>query len=243
MPSLVDPYLKAGWAGKHLDTLRDQLRTYYAQPELCALVGEDDIKNQRYIVRIKVKPVPDPIALTLGDCLGCLRASLDQVVWSLASLSLPDPEHTQFPIIEKWDADSIKRFDSQTRGVCAKAKRIIKDLQPDQGGDAATPRSHHLWLLNKMCNIDKHRKIPARGGAFDITMPQGLDLTLFHFDDTGVISGPLSLKDKMAFDPPHSFKVIFGDPDSGIECDIDRLGTIHDFVANTVIPRFAGFFS
>jgi hypothetical protein len=243
MPSLVDPYLKSDWAGKHLQALRDKVRLYCAEPDVCTLVGEEDFKNQRYIVHIKVKPIPDPIPLVLGDFLGCLRSSLDQVVWSLARLTLPNPKHTQFPIIEKWNSDGRKRFDAQTLGVCTKAKGIIKGFQPDQGGDAAALRSHQLWFLNEMCIIDKHMRIPARGGGFDIAIPQGLDPALIDLDETGIISGPLSLKDKMAFEPPHSFKVIFGDPDSGIECDMDRLGAIHDFVANKVIPRFAGFFS
>ncbi len=58
-----------------------------------------------------------------------------------------------------------------------------------------------------------------------------------------MVSVPLDLKSKMVFNPEVSFKVVFGDMSEGISCDLDGLTDIYNFVANSVIPQFARFFS
>lgn len=59
--------------------------------------------------------------------------------------------------------------------------------------------------------------------------------------DAGVIRIPL-VKSKMRFDPTASLEVVFGDRDEGIECNLEGLEAIYEFVANSVIPRFLRFF-
>src|SRR5215469_14996221 len=157
MATMTDPYLKTVRAKEHLDDLRKRLRAF-RESEPIRVSREDDIQNQRHIIRLHVKNIPDVFALIVGDCLYCLRSSLDQLVWALSKLTTDYPKWTQFPILEKSDT---KRLKACTQGVPAPAIHLIDSLQPYHGRDAAAISSHLLWRLNLLCNIDKHRRIPV----------------------------------------------------------------------------------
>jgi len=239
--NLADPYLKTVRAKVHLDDLRKQLDIFHKSKPYALVPLEDDIENQRYRVRVQINDIPDPIPLIAGDLFYCLRSSLDQLVWSLASLTIKYPEHTQFPIFEESSPKKFKRF---TCGVPAKAVEIIDSLQPYHGRDAAAIQADLLWRLNLLCVIDKHRRIPVHGDEIFFRLPKTLQPFL-RFDSTGevgVMSIPLSLKSQMTLNPDISFKVSFGDVDAGIECDLAGIERIYEFVTNNVIPKFAGFF-
>ena len=241
MRGLADPYLKTAQAKEHLDDLRERLRKF-REDDPIRVVGEDDVKNQRHIVRLKVKDIPEKLALVVGDFLYCVRSSLDQLVWALATTTLPYPKGTQFPIFETPDP---KLFNKYTRGVPAGAIAIVESLQPYHAQNAAALHGHLLWRLNLLCNIDKHRRIPTDRNITIINFPdfpkKYIPLTTFD-DQAGVISVPLHLKSKMRFDPTASLDVIFGDSHVGIECDFGGLEAIYKFVADSVLPRFLGFF-
>jgi hypothetical protein len=166
---------------------------------------------------------------------------LDQLVWCLAKLTRSYPRNTQFPILGKKDD---KVFRAQTRGVLAEAATIIKSLQPYTRGDAEAMKSHLLWRLNKMCIVDKHMRIPVYGTAVDFEVPE----SIFRFTswENGVMNIPLRLKPDlkryMDLNPNTSFEVVFGDSHLGIECNLEGIDAIYNFVADNVIPRFARFF-
>ena len=88
-------------------------------------------------------------------------------------------------------------------------------------------------------------RIPAHSSVVDFFLPESI-VGSARFDNGGVMNLPLNLKSKlksyMEFNPDVSFKVVFGDSYWGIECDLEGIGTIYDFVATKVIPRFARFF-
>src|SRR5271163_4336461 len=155
--NLADPYLKTARAKEHLDALRKEL-IEFTESQPCEFQGRSDVANQRYRIRILVKDPPERLSLIAGDVFCCMRASLDHLVWALASNGIAYPKGTQFPILEQLDADLFAR---RTRGVPTEAATIIESLQPYHGKDTPTVRSHLLWRLNKLCNIDKHMRIPA----------------------------------------------------------------------------------
>ena len=238
--NLSDPYLKTVRAKEHLDSLRSGLDEYY-ESKPCKFRGRDDIKNQRYRLRIDIIDPPDRLSLIAGDVFCCLRASLDHLVWALSSLNTNTyAEQTQFPILEVINDPTIE---SQTRGVPAGAVTLIKSLQPYQGRDRATIESHLLWRLNKLCNIDKHRRIPTHSSVVDFKLPASIPPSMVTCTSDGIMSFPLHMKDQVKLHPDVVFRVTFGDPHEGIECDRDGIEKIYDFVANDVIPRFASFFS
>jgi hypothetical protein len=141
---LADPYLKTTRAKQHVDSLRNELDAFYKSKPY-SIVGEDDVEYGRYRIRMKVKDTPERIWLIAGDLFYCMRASLDQLVWVLAKLTIPYPHHTQFPILSSPDPN---RFGRYTRGIPAEAVSIIESFQPYHGGDPSAVRSHLLWQLN-----------------------------------------------------------------------------------------------
>ncbi|MGO9093914.1 MAG: hypothetical protein ACLQGV_01710 [Bryobacteraceae bacterium] len=247
-PSVADPHLKTTRAKVHLDALRKELHSF-CESKPYSFVREEDIEHGRYRIRVDIGAIPDSIFLIAGDLLYCLRSSLDQLVFALAHLTVPYPEDTQFPILAKdiaSDKDTRKRFEKQTHGVPTEAVRIIESLQPYHGGNAGAIRSHLLWRLNWLGNIDKHRRIPLHGGEIVFAFPflPKASAPMIEFDhDNGVISVPIGLKSQMALDPTVSFEVVFGDLSDGIACNFNGIEQIYNFVAEDVIPRFARFFS
>jgi hypothetical protein len=241
-PSLTDAYLKASRAKVHLDALKNELDCF-RKSNPCAIFRKDNVKSGRHEMRVKISDTPDHIPLILGDLLYCLRSSLDQTVWWLAKLRIPYPKGTQFPILDKLDKYTRKTFANYTKGVPAGAVRIIKSLQPYHRVD---PPAHLLWRLNRLCNIDKHRRIPVHGDELIVNFPQ-MPKALSRFIEFNpkqrMVSVPLDLKSKMAFDPEASFRVVFGDLSEGISCDFDGITDIYNFVTDSVIPRFARFFT
>jgi hypothetical protein len=237
--TLADPFLKTARAKEHLDSLKAQL-VLFRDSKPHRFSTERDIDNQRYHIHLKVADVPDSFPLIVGDFLYCLRSSLDQLVWALAKLTKPYPRGTQFPIL---DVPDEKKFREWTRGVPTDAKRVIKSLQPYHGGQNSV-KSHLLWRLNKLGNIDKHRRLAVRGDVSEAFFP---DLPheswhLVEVDNAGTVSAPLHLESKMKLHPSAFYDMIFGDSFEGIECDIEGLNAMYEFVANSVIPRFSRFF-
>ena len=240
---LTDPYLKLDWAKRHLEAMDADLRIFH-ESKPCRFSTYDDLENQRHILRVDLAEVPDNICLRCGDAFYCMRASLDQLVWRLARLTVAIPDRTQFPILEKWDSDSLGRFTSQLQGVPADAVAIIRDLQPANRPDAA--KENLLWRLNAMCNLDKHRRIPANGSEVQFFLPVGTDpsiVTIETVDDHGILSVPLAHKSKLDIHPRVTYQVIFGDATSGVRVGPDEICAIYEFLSNSVLPRFVRFFT
>ena len=242
MPSsLTDPYLKTARAKEHLDDLRERLRKF-REDEPISFKRDDDLVKQKHNIRIKIKSVPDKITLIAGDFLYCLRSSLDQLIWALAKEIGKYPNGTQFPIFEQRDP---ARFNRYTSGVPTGALALIESYQPYNAQTPALIKEHLLWQLNKLCNIDKHRRIPTDATIIDFNFPDFPKkfISVAKFDpDAEIITVPLELKDYMELNPMANLNVTFGDSYEGIRCDLARLEQMYEFVANRVIPAFATFF-
>jgi hypothetical protein len=240
--SLADPYLKTSRAKVHLENLRQEIAVFNKNP--CRFTREDDVEHGLHVITMERIKIPDPIPLIAGDIFYNLRASLDQLVWYLAHITTPYPEMTQFPVLE---APDPKRFADQTSGAPPEAIKIIESLQPYYGRNSIDLiRAHLLWRLNKLCIIDKHRRIPVHGlgGTVNWGAAAPQFLTTQGFDDDGKMKIPLAYKDEMALNPRVSSVTIrFGDSYEGIECDIGGIDAIYHFVTNNVMPRFLRFFT
>ena len=239
--NLADAYLKTARAKYHLDSLRDELAVFY-DSEPYRFLRQDDAERQRHRLIFQVRAIPDQIWLIAGDFLYCLRASLDHLVWALARLTTDSPSRrTQFPILNQVND---KHFERQTRGVPPEAATIIKDLQPYHRGDAISIRSHQLWQLGELSNLDKHRRIPLNGVISDFQWPLPSHLLgVVEFDhQQHMIGVPIEFKEKLPGDPAVTLKIIFGDPACGLDCDFDGMEQMYKFVAENVLPRFARFF-
>lgn len=238
---MADPYAKIRWAKIHLERLGAEVSSF-TPAKAYTLTRYDDIENQRHIARFELADIPAEICLLAGDAVYNMRAALDQTVWALARLK-GIPTGTQFPIIEVWNSEGRRRFKRQVVGVPDAAFHEIQTLQPYHRGDAF--KSHPLWRLDEICNLDKHRRIPAHGTAMDGTIwgVSPADTTLEKSDECLIVSVPLARKDKLQFDPTTTVTVAFGGDMSGITETFETLIEIYNFVALDVLPRFDRFFS
>jgi hypothetical protein len=268
LPGLADPYLKLGRAKMHLDAL-DALLKEFTGPKAYTVRRYDDLKQKRYCFECELLDVPDDSCLTAGDAFYNMRSCLDQLVWSLSGLTRANPpETTQFPIFNcpPCEDKDIERWNRQIAGVPPKAIEKIKSFQPYHRGKSY--KAHPLWRLNALCNLDKHRRIPANGSEVLVTFPNmtrgdllglpahggaasgknPLDLRVEAFDDRHIVSVPLADKGKLQLNPSISFKVNFGQgdarhPDKFTVCEDGKgLWDIYKFVADVVLPGFLRFF-
>jgi hypothetical protein len=246
MAGMDDPKRKLEWAYEHLKRLDGELNSLCTPPNACAITREDDLENERHILCMKL-PELDSLALIVGDLFYNMRASLDQLVWSLARLR-GIPDGTQFPVLEVLNTDTFKRFSRQTTGVPEDAICEIKFLQPYNRGTAY--KTHPLWRLNEMCNLDKHRRIPVDRqevityfpGLTPADFATGLVSATTPTDDSYIMSVPLAMKDKLNFDPTLTITIKFGGDISGISESAHGIAEIYAFIAKEVFPRFTRFF-
>jgi hypothetical protein len=243
MRLILDPYLKTTRAKKHIDDLQAELQSFYrSKPYQFTRV--DDLVNSQHIIRFKVDPTPGPISLIAGDIFYNLRASLDQLVWYLSRLPSPQrsyPQDTQFPILDQRNRKLITR---RTKGVSTEAVAIIESLQPYNTPNPPGAKDHLLWKLNKMCNIDKHSRIPIHGHSGQVMRPESIAALGYRFEAVGEcfeMRIPLDLKHEMIDDPPITMKVVFGDAYWGVSCDFYDIEAMYEFVTNSVLPRFSQF--
>jgi len=254
MPGIVDPYLKIGRAKVHLEALDVELRKFIDEGKPYTFERYDDLANQRHVLCFRHHDVPDPPSLIVGDALYCMRSALDQLVFSLACLTVKIPKlpanTTQFPIFDHAPKTlrDIERWESQVRDVPDKAVAEIKAFQPYHRGKSC--KAHPLWRLNAMCNLDKHRRIPANGGEILAHFPKAVRklVTIESLDERHIISVPIAHKDKLQLDPRITVTVNFGQGDPVLNSDSlvenrDGLWEIYNFVGDTVLPRFMRFFT
>jgi hypothetical protein len=90
--------MKLAWAKAHLKLLDSEIEKF-SQSNPYTLTRNDDLEQRRHVLRFNLLDVPDHICLIAGDAIYNMRASLDQLVWSLARLS-GIPKRTAFPIID-----------------------------------------------------------------------------------------------------------------------------------------------
>jgi hypothetical protein len=231
--------MKAARAREHLDSLCSELQAYY-DTKPCVLQEKDDLANNLYRIRINVSDPPERLSLIAGDVFGCLRASLDHLVWSLCTLnSGAYAEYTQFPIMEDNKPSSFK---GQIKGLAPGAETIIESLQPYHGKDRAAIEGNLLWRLNRLCNIDKHRRIPLHGSVTEFKLPASIPQEMVKLDPDGDISFPLHMKSQVIVHEMVFFEATFGDSHEGIECDRRGIEAIYKFVTKDVLPKFDGFF-
>lgn len=241
MADLKDPRGKVERAEEHLKALdRDILAFQRDNP--CRVRHYEDLDKALYIVRSYLPIVPQRFGLIAGDAIHNLRSALDHLVWQLALTKPERPfDRTEFPIVAKDTPENRAYFKRVTQSVPDEALPIIKELQPYQRG--ARYKDDPLWQLDKLWNIDKHRVIPVHGIRMNIKAPRGATPELLTFDDYAEMRMPIAFKPQMQLAPAPSAAIIFGSDIDGLTIPAERLGQIYNYVANTVLPRFASFFT
>ena len=247
MVGLTYAVSKVRRAESHLKRLDDEIRMFLdLEPVTCTV--EDEPENGICVFRFHVKNVPGEIPLLLGELAYNLRSSLDQLAWQLALLSGHTPlRATAFPIHSDRTKGSEDRFRRVTWDIPCEAIEIIKSLQPYERGNGFD--GHPLWRLNELCNIDKHMTIPVNGTIVDFATGPADCCETFSWgrtDDGAIMGIPLEIKDKVYFKPSPP-ELVFGRPsdEPGTPFEIKQrdIAEIHEFVRDSVIPRFERFFT
>ena len=252
MSSVFDPDLKVQWAKRQLDVLTEYVLKFQAENHY-TLTTEEDTTNQLFIIETRV-PHNDmvfTIALIMGDFVNCLRSSLDHLAWQLALNGGRTPTRdTSFPICEKDTVDMQIKIAKSTFGFPDAAVSIVKSLQPYKSGDDY--KKTHLWRLNLLWNIDKHRHIMPHsvvsGWQFRLDSPPSgmfpdgrMPVQNEELPDGVKMKLPLSIKDYIVVNPePTPLEVKFGSREDGIEMDMSDLVGMYEFV-KSLLPMFAPF--
>jgi hypothetical protein len=146
-------------AQEHWEELNRRLVTYYGtDPGELVEIAESTPDKRLYVFKEK-SPLPAHIGLICGDCLQCLRSSLDYLVWELvlaSKIKLPG-RNNMFPIsLNEKDYKSALVKQLRLDGVDPKAITIIDSLQPYL---LAKPEESPLALLDALTNLNKHRRV------------------------------------------------------------------------------------
>jgi hypothetical protein len=244
LPSLFDPDLKKQWAKVRLDELATEA-VIIQELNKPKFSSEDDLENGRYVFRFEEMHDMRAFqaALRAGDFIANLRSALDHLAWQLALLggAMPTIEIC-FPICEVNNSASRRFFNKCTLGIPTAAVAVIESFQPYHLG--SDYRSTHLWRLNKLWNIDKHRHLTPHSILPEWQFKtEGVSAISTRQLDNGVeFSVPIADKSKIAFNPSCSVEFTIQDRSEGIDIRIADLIEMHKFVAETVIPAFASFF-
>jgi hypothetical protein len=245
-PSIEYVYMKARWADFHLQSAEKRLRDWINSNPY-TMIEKDNADRTKHFFIVTRRASPEEIALTVADFVNCLRASLDQLAWNLVNSfpsTIPSDERAAnkvaFPICRNDQAYREKRalFHPSIHAA-------LDSLQPNDRANAI--HTHHLWQLDKLWNLDKHRTIPVNCGNWTIKFPTGITGYMEDdaLNDCFIVMVPCLSRIQLrpSYVKPQIIPdILFGEYMGSFDVDIRRLREIHTFVANEVIPRFTGFF-
>lgn len=208
--------------------------------------------------------VPPHVSAALGDYLFNMRAALDHLAWALvpdsAHIKTRRPRQIQFPIQEAAFDGKGKPTPARILGVTDQTViEAVEAVQPYNAETPQTPRTHPLWLLSQLCNLDKHRELLVAVVALE---PLGIWWGASEGDpvpDVRLRVRPVEADEPVAwfdfgdreprpdFDPHLSLAVRLNEPQLGTypnQIDVGSLvSIIYTEVEHFVIgDRFSGFF-
>jgi hypothetical protein len=164
----MDSTVKFTRACEHLKVIRGIVEAWGNETTYETIMEPDPERSGivhcvRYVAKIGGPPIPEIPAL-LGDCLHNFRGALDHLIWLASVLNSggppPSPKGIGFPA---WD-DSATYKAKGLHAVSPKVRAVVETLQPYHAGDNA--RSHPLWVLCELNNVDKHRELHVVGHVF-----------------------------------------------------------------------------
>lgn len=239
--------MKMQRAKEHLDSLEAAIRAFESPPDKpkpYRVTEKDDLERGECILKLEIDEPPLRLGIIAGDFISCLRSSLDWLAWQLATLEKPIPGKVSFPIWKENSADARAKIDGlNTGGIPIEAIAVIKELQPYNYGDAY--RDTHLWRLETLWNIEKHRHIVIHSSIMELFFkaPKWVIYETEKFDDCYTVRFPLAAKQHVKLDPSRCrADVRFGNEEQSIILTVGELSDMYQFVSCEVIPRFARFF-
>jgi hypothetical protein len=168
---LVGVRSKIERAEQHLRDLESAVRTFVG--DLPHAFGHDPYEvgtkfdprtGQKVYYMTRVDPVPPYVGGIAGDALHNLRSALDHLavqLW-LTGAKLGDERDVSYPVIDTADPARYKSARAgKVQGLGQDAIDLIDATEPYEGGVG-----HQLWVLHKLDNIDKYRRLNMVGVQF-----------------------------------------------------------------------------
>lgn len=246
---------KLAWARKHLDAAYTSFVEFgktnpYRTTTDCdeeTFVGSE--KHGAFSVRAFLdRPLPDAIALHVGDCVHNMRSALDHLVFSVSGSPASD-RYIQFPIYLM--AEDYRSGLWKLKNVPPLALTSIERLQPYHRGNEAD--SHPLAMLATLDNIDKHRRLVLSASIATIKVVEGNYQGRLRIDVHGrngavFDSGAVIANFEIALENPDSivhmdydtqFAVALAEPAPLFERDVLKLlAEIYNYIRQTLLPEF-----
>lgn len=253
---LEGPLLKLGRAEKHLKAI-DDLSDKFMSVDPHRVVSELNADKTFYECRLVAwfPPFID-FMFEIGEFCYQVRSALDHIIFALsqfpASLSgkeLAAAERTPiFPIlVEKNDALLGKAVSYVRPFIRDDVRRVVGSIQPYHRGDRAAALLDPLSLLDEMGNADKHRVFKMLPVSISINVENlapGIKTTsLGNAGHSDIIAWiPAHLDPKVDFYPRVAAKIVLPVTRNGGHVFMENLGLIHQYVRDTVLPKFEQFF-
>jgi hypothetical protein len=159
---LAGPKMKADRAKFHIENIKAEIGAFLATNPYRFGTKNDAQTGKLVYYMTQVDPVPIRIVAVIGDALCNLRGALDHLAQQFFLVGSPGKAiagHISFPIYDN-ATEYATESPRKVKGMRQDAKNFIEASQPYHGGD-----KEFLLRLNKLCNIDKHRKLLAAGGG------------------------------------------------------------------------------
>lgn len=158
-PDLKEPRLKIARAKSHIANVERQCSAFCnSQPH--RIYTERDPHGPGYTIKLRLeKPIPDEIALTVGEAIYQLRSSLDVLACCLATANgAKDTKGTYFPFVKDVAEFMLPATQRKIQKLSTTHQQIIHHWKPYREGN------NTLWILNQLANIDRHNRLVTVGG-------------------------------------------------------------------------------
>ena len=241
IPSLKNPKLRLERAKEHLDILHVEIREFLnTKPP--SITTEENTQDGLYILRCQIPTIDPRLAIIAGDAVDNLRSVLDHIAWQVAlTIGRRPYKRTAFPIVDENTTKKMRTFDDITKDIPPTAIDKIKAFQPYHRGTSY--KTHPLWILDELCNINKHRVIPAEGTCVEFKIPKGIVPTFQSaLNNCYIVATPISVKAQMQFTPAPTFDILLGSRIDGLVISIRELTKIYEYIRGEVLPTFVRFF-
>jgi hypothetical protein len=253
--------LRIDRAKAHLDDFDAAVKAWYQEPDIGGIADpEYDAKRRKYLWRLRLVAPPAHLGLIAGDFVHNLRASLDNIIWSLATPRLRrDNEGTlSFPVCTT--SPDLSKEMRKFRNFPEDIKATIGRFQPY--GRTNPPLGDPLAQLNRLWNRDKHRApllVSVVAGtlmSWEIvpSVPMaGRDRLVFHGPRSGTMLTRLkkdgsviaaTVEPKLENEPDLKFSVALGEGGDFLRDELvpALFFDLHRHVADEIAPAFEPFF-
>ncbi|MGW6660798.1 hypothetical protein [Rhodococcus sp. NPDC055024] len=184
-------------ARKYLDALENELREFDkngTRVERQNVIRSPNEIAFSFAMTLRFnRPLDPEWEITVGEVAFQARSSLDQLVTAAVVANGGDASTHRgaFPILidgdEYFGTKSAKKSirDRLLTGVPADVAKVIDDLQPFNATD---PTKHPLYVINAVCNNDKHRDgqpslVQTRAASLTVKIPATQTIVVFGHDN------------------------------------------------------------